>query len=96
MLPRLRVRRTVRTTQTVVLSCALLASTALATMASASQAPLYKDPHASVTARVNDLLARMSGHVLCSLHLAASNYVRVRPSPKCAPATHRDCHRGPK
>jgi beta-glucosidase len=60
MLPRLRVRRTVRTTQTVVLSCALLASTALATMASASQAPLYKDPHASVTARVNDLLARMS------------------------------------
>jgi beta-glucosidase len=29
-------------------------------MASASQAPLYKNPHASVAARVNDLLARMS------------------------------------
>ncbi|HEV7979179.1 MAG TPA: glycoside hydrolase family 3 N-terminal domain-containing protein [Amycolatopsis sp.] len=60
MTPRLRVRRALLTTQTVVLSCALLAGTALAPMASAAPAPVYKNPHASVSARVNDLLGRMS------------------------------------
>jgi beta-glucosidase len=60
MAPRLRVRRSVRASQTVVLSCVLLAGTALAPMASAAQLPVYKNPHASVTSRVNDLMSRMT------------------------------------
>jgi beta-glucosidase len=43
-----------------MLSCALVAGAALAPMASASPAPLYQNPHASVSARVADLMSRMS------------------------------------
>jgi beta-glucosidase len=60
MSSRLRVRRSVRTTRTVVLTGLLLAGTALAPMASATPNPLYKNSHASVTSRVNDLMSRMT------------------------------------
>ncbi len=60
MSPRLRVRRSLRTTQTTVLAGLLVAGSALAPMASAAPGPLYKNPHASTSARVNDLLKRMS------------------------------------
>lgn len=60
MSSRLRVRRSLRTTQTTVLAGLLLAGSALAPMASATPGPVYENSHASVSARVNDLLKRMS------------------------------------
>jgi beta-glucosidase len=43
-----------------VLTGLLLAGTALAPMASATPAPLYQNPHASVASRVDDLMSRMT------------------------------------
>ncbi|MEC3978120.1 glycoside hydrolase family 3 protein [Amycolatopsis sp. H20-H5] len=60
MASRLRGKRSTRPAQTVLLAGLLLAGTALAPMASATPSPVYKNPHASVSARVNDLLKRMS------------------------------------
>jgi beta-glucosidase len=59
MSSRLRVRRSVRS-RTAVLTGLLLAGTALAPMASATPAPVYKNSHASVASRVADLMSRMT------------------------------------
>ena len=52
--------RTTRSLRTAALAGLLLSGTALVPMASASATPLYKNPHASVSDRVNDLMARMT------------------------------------
>ncbi|KDN18367.1 glycoside hydrolase family 3 protein [Amycolatopsis rifamycinica] len=52
--------RTTRSLRTTALAGLLLAGTALAPMASATAAPLYKNPRASVADRVTDLMARMT------------------------------------
>jgi beta-glucosidase len=52
--------RTTRSLRTAVLAGLLLSGTALVPVASAATTPLYKNPHASVSSRVNDLMARMT------------------------------------
>ncbi|RSM42224.1 beta-glucosidase [Amycolatopsis balhimycina DSM 5908] len=52
--------RTTRSLRTTVLAGLLLAGTALLPMASASATPLYKNPQATVSDRVEDLMARMT------------------------------------
>jgi beta-glucosidase len=55
----LRTNRSLRATP-ALLAGLLLAGTALVPAASASALPLYKNPHAPVSSRVQDLLARMT------------------------------------
>jgi len=57
---RLRFTRPVRVTQSAVLAGILLSGVVLAPAASASATPLYKNPHASVSSRVKDLMQRMT------------------------------------
>ncbi|MEU4251867.1 glycoside hydrolase family 3 N-terminal domain-containing protein [Amycolatopsis sp. NPDC026612] len=59
-MPLLRTTRSLRATRTTVLAALLLAGTALVPMASATATPLYKNPHAPVSQRVKDLMARMT------------------------------------
>jgi beta-glucosidase len=56
-MPLLRTKRSLRAT---VFAALLLSGTALAPAASASATPLYKNPHAPVSSRVKDLMARMT------------------------------------
>ncbi|MEV6875465.1 glycoside hydrolase family 3 N-terminal domain-containing protein [Amycolatopsis sp. NPDC051128] len=52
--------RTTRSLRTAVLAGLLLSGTALVPVASAATTPLYKNPHAPVSSRVKDLMARMT------------------------------------
>ncbi|MEV5714023.1 glycoside hydrolase family 3 N-terminal domain-containing protein [Amycolatopsis mediterranei] len=52
--------RTTRSWRTAALAGLLLVGTALVPMASASATPLYRNPRASVSDRVDDLMARMT------------------------------------
>lgn len=56
-MPLLRAKRSLRAT---VFATLLLSGTALAPAASAAATPLYKNPHAPVSVRVQDLMARMT------------------------------------